>query len=242
MAVAQRWWFSVPIPEVMNTAAHGASTSAVCQSPGSLIAYWPGLNHVPASAGLGGVIVWINGAFGAGKTTVATAVSLRLPGSMPYDPEMVGYFLGHVVPESETGDFQDLPIWRTMVSDLAIALHRHYGGPLVVPMTVVEPAYLAEIVVPIREAGVDVHLFTLDVPATTLRERITAQVMSPDDPEDDERIRRWRLDQVDRCVAALSEHDLGTPVSNAGRPPEDVAAEIVAAMSLSIDRGARARA
>ena len=113
--------------------------------------------------GIRAVIVWINGAFGSGKTTVATEVHRRLPGSMLYDPEMVGFFLGHVVPESDSGDFQDLPIWRTMVGDLAQALVRHYGGPLVVPMTVVDPGYLDEIVGPVRAAGITVHLFALDV-------------------------------------------------------------------------------
>lgn len=180
--------------------------------------------------GIRAVIVWINGAFGSGKTTVATEVHRRLPGSMLYDPEMVGFFLGHVVPESDSGDFQDLPIWRTMVGDLAQALVRHYGGPLVVPMTVVDPGYLDEIVGPVRAAGITVHLFALDVAAATLRERITAQVMAPDDADDDARIRRWRLDQVDRCVAGLTSHDLGTPVSNEGRTPDEVAAGIVAAV------------
>ena len=173
------------------------------------------------------MLIWINGAFGAGKTTVAGEVQRRVAGSMLYDPEMVGFFLGHVVPESDTGDFQDLPIWRTLAADLAVALIRHYNGPLIVPMTVVVPEYLDEIVTPIRRAGIEVELFALQASQETLRARIAAQVMA-DDPDDDARIRRWRLDQVDRCLAGLAAHDLGTPVHTEERTPADVADEIVA--------------
>jgi Mg-chelatase subunit ChlI len=34
---------------------------------------------------------WINGAFGAGKTTLAEELHRRLPETILYDPEYVGY-------------------------------------------------------------------------------------------------------------------------------------------------------
>ena len=37
------------------------------------------------------MIVWINGAFGAGKTLTAGEIHRRLPDSVVYDPEDVGY-------------------------------------------------------------------------------------------------------------------------------------------------------
>ncbi|MBQ0895813.1 hypothetical protein KBX37_22400 [Micromonospora sp. U56] len=35
------------------------------------------------------MIVWLNGAFGAGKTTVAAELCQRLPGARRFDPEWV---------------------------------------------------------------------------------------------------------------------------------------------------------
>ncbi|MEU4715141.1 hypothetical protein AB0F73_15975 [Micromonospora purpureochromogenes] len=35
------------------------------------------------------MIVWLNGAFGAGKTTVAAELCRRLPGARRFDPEWV---------------------------------------------------------------------------------------------------------------------------------------------------------
>ena len=37
------------------------------------------------------MIIWINGAFGAGKTTLAEELSRRLSEAVLFDPEYVGY-------------------------------------------------------------------------------------------------------------------------------------------------------
>ena len=38
------------------------------------------------------MIIWINGAFGSGKTQVAHELKRRLENSFIYDPEQIGYF------------------------------------------------------------------------------------------------------------------------------------------------------
>jgi hypothetical protein len=50
------------------------------------------------------MIVWINGAFGSGKTTTAGLLTKRLDGAKLFDPEYVGYLLMSFV-ESPTGRF-----------------------------------------------------------------------------------------------------------------------------------------
>ena len=67
------------------------------------------------------MIIWINGAFGAGKTTLAEELSRRLSEAVLFDPEYVGYLLRHWVPVP-TGDFQDLPSWRELVIATALSL------------------------------------------------------------------------------------------------------------------------
>ena len=44
-------------------------------------------------ASLGPVIIWINGAFGAGKTALAEELHRRLPDAVLYNPEDVGLML-----------------------------------------------------------------------------------------------------------------------------------------------------
>lgn len=59
------------------------------------------------------MIIWINGAFGAGKTQTAYELHRRLPDSYVYDPENIGYFIRKNLPPALCeGDFQDYPMWR----------------------------------------------------------------------------------------------------------------------------------
>ena len=181
------------------------------------------------------MLIWINGAFGAGKTSVADELNHRLPNSMIYDPEIIGTALGYMVPKSETGDYQDLPIWRDLVVKAATALRRHYDKTLIVPMTVVNAEYLREIIAPLEaDAGSgtsELRVLSLVVSAEELRRRITEQTIS-DDLDVDAQARQWRLDQVERCVGALADEDLGRHVSNEGRPVSETVDEILSLLQL----------
>ena len=44
------------------------------------------------------MIIWINGGFGAGKTTLAAELHRRLPDAVVYDPEDVGLMLWKWLP------------------------------------------------------------------------------------------------------------------------------------------------
>jgi len=54
------------------------------------------------------MILWINGAFGAGKTTTVKKLRKLLANSFLYDPEEAGFFIRKNAPKSFLqGDFQD---------------------------------------------------------------------------------------------------------------------------------------
>ena len=52
------------------------------------------------------MIIWINGSFGVGKTTVAEKLKEKIDKSIIYDPEKIGMFLSNTLPTKED-DFQD---------------------------------------------------------------------------------------------------------------------------------------
>ena len=60
------------------------------------------------------MILWINGAFGSGKSSVAEAINKMASPSFVYDPEQVGYFFWHVFPDEmkRKGNFQHIEMWR----------------------------------------------------------------------------------------------------------------------------------
>ena len=89
------------------------------------------------------MIIWINGGFGAGKTTLAQELHRRLPDALLYDPEQVGLMLWKWMPPN--GDFQHLPSWRELVVATALSLRRHHADTLIVPMSLIRDAYRAQI-------------------------------------------------------------------------------------------------
>jgi len=176
------------------------------------------------------MIIWINGAFGSGKTTLAEELHLQLPGAMLFDPEYVGYVLVRWVPAPESGDFQDIPLWRKLVAEFAIGLRSEYHRTLIVPMTLVDPAYRDEIFGLLEKAGESVRQVFLDVPAEELHRRIEAQVLVESDPDADAKAREFRHGNVERCVRARVGLPADTLVLAADRySPAELAEQVLTA-------------
>lgn len=54
-----------------------------------------------------GVLIWINGAFGSGKTQTAHELQRRVGSAHVADPELLGFALHKMLPAHERTDFQD---------------------------------------------------------------------------------------------------------------------------------------
>ncbi len=153
------------------------------------------------------MIVWINGAFGAGKSTTARELIELIPNSTLFDPEVIGGALTHLLPAkrlAEVGDFQDLPSWRRLVVDTAAAMLAEVGGTLVVPMTLLRQEYRDEIFGGLAARRITVRHVLLAPAETILRERIADREVPPDLPDGEMRIRQWAYDHIEPYHAALA--------------------------------------
>ncbi|MEV6263489.1 NUDIX domain-containing protein [Streptomyces sp. NPDC051784] len=152
------------------------------------------------------MIVWINGAFGAGKTSAACELIDLIPNSTLYDPELTGGALSRLLPQkrlAEVTDFQDLPIWRRLVVDTAAALLAELPGVLVVPMTLLRQEYRDEIFGGLAARRIPVRHVLLAPEETILRRRIAERQEDADDPGRSERVRQWAYDHIEPYRAAL---------------------------------------
>ncbi len=121
------------------------------------------------------MIVWINGAFGAGKSGTARELVDLIPHSTLYDPETTGDAVRRLLPAkrlAEVEDYQDLPIWRRLVVDTAAALLAEVGGVLIVPMTLLRQEYRDEIFGGLAARRIEVRHILLAPEETILRQRI----------------------------------------------------------------------
>ena len=140
------------------------------------------------------MIIWINGAFGSGKTQAAYELWRRLPGSYVYDPENAGYFIRKNLPKSlYADDFQDYPMWRSFNRDMLEHTAANFTGDIIVPMTVANRAYLDEITGALSEKHAIKH-FILYAERDTLLKRLASRLEGKNS---------WAARQIDRCIIAF---------------------------------------
>jgi len=123
-----------------------------------------------------GVIIWVNGTFGAGKTTTSHLVADRSPELRLFDPESVGYMLRPNLTDYPVRDFRDWESWRILTPIVADEVVRFSGQSLVAPQTVLEEVYWDELLRGLSQRGHDVLHVLLDADEGILRARIEADM------------------------------------------------------------------
>ena len=142
------------------------------------------------------MIIWLNGAFGAGKTQTAYELHRRIPNSLIYDPEQIGYFINKNIPKELTNcDFQDHTIWRQFNYETLKYITSAVDRVIIVPMTVVNEQYFEEIVGKLKRDDVEVHHFVLWASEATLKARLKSRF---------EKENAWPVQQIERCMKGLS--------------------------------------
>lgn len=143
------------------------------------------------------MILWLNGAFGVGKTTTAQVIRQRAPRWRPFDPEHVGLLLAANLAGVEFNDFQDLPPWRSLVPAMACEISELTGDDLLVVQTVLVQDYWNEMRTRFGQQQQKVVHVLLDAPATVLEERIREDSM-------ERSAEKWRLDHIESYESARS--------------------------------------
>ncbi|GAA4104026.1 AAA family ATPase [Nonomuraea soli] len=166
------------------------------------------------------MIVWLNGTFGAGKTTTAKELHALLPASHVFDPETVGFYLRVVINEP-VDDFQHWPAWRALTAETINQLCLHWLGPLIVPMSLTRRPYLEEIFSALRAP---VRHILLHADQEELVRRIETDT-------EEAGARQWRLDHLRSYQEALPWLRDSAEVIDTTRVP---AAEVAAAIAKDL--------
>ncbi|WP_199614350.1 AAA family ATPase [Paenibacillus alkalitolerans] len=178
------------------------------------------------------MIIWINGAFGSGKTQTSYELHRRIPDSFVFDPENAGYYIRKNIPQqAKKDDFQDFPMWREFNYSMIKYIDSEYTGTIIVPMTVVNPQYFDEIAGRLRNDGVTVHHFALCASKETLLRRLRSR----GDGESS-----WAAQQIDRCIEGLSNEIFRHHLDTEHTSIESNAETIASMLNISLqpdDRG-----
>lgn len=164
------------------------------------------------------MIIWLNGAFGAGKTQTAFELHRRLQDSYVYDPENAGFFIRKNIPQAiSLPDFQDYPMWRAFNLQMLAHISERYAGDIIVPMTLVNRTYYDEIIGELSRKFEVKHLI-LYAEKETLLKRLASRL---------EGSGSWGARQIDRCIKAfdedITEYKIHTDSMNICQAAESVA-------------------
>ena len=135
------------------------------------------------------MILWLNGPFGAGKTTTAKVLADQLPGARHFDLELVGDLLMTALDDHEFKDYQDLPPWRELVPIVTEQIAGFTGQHLIAVQTVLREDYWRELAQGFERTPLDVFHVLLHVDSDTLAERARTDELAP-------KACQWRLDNI----------------------------------------------
>lgn len=141
------------------------------------------------------MIIWVNGCFGVGKSTIAGELNKQIKESIIYDPEEIGGFLSNTLPIKKD-DFQDYELWRIINYETLKYLNSRFKI-IIVPMTITNLQYYDEIIGKLKKEEICIKHFILSASKENIIKRLDSRGNST----------KWTYDQVDRCIRAFDSFD-----------------------------------
>ena len=172
------------------------------------------------------MIIWVNGAFGVGKTQTSNELHRRIQNSFFFDAENAGYFIRDNLPEEiAKNDFQDFEMWRSFNYDMLKYIDKNYDGIVIVPMTIVNARYHKEIIGRLRNEGVEVHDFVLLASKEVILKRLEKRSEGRDS---------WAAQQIDRCIDGFKSDIYQYKIDTNNMTISEVAEEICRILCIEI--------
>jgi 2-phosphoglycerate kinase len=179
------------------------------------------------------VIVWLNGAYGSGKTSTAFELSRRLNNAYVYDPENAGYFIRKNIPKTlHKSNFQDHEQWRTFNLELIKYIAKSYDGTIIIPMTLINPIYYNEIIGKLHENNIDVQHYILYANKEMLIKRLNKRAKIGES---------WAKSQIDNCIKSFNENITESKIYTDKLSIEEVVEIIAQKSNLSLLKDRRSK-
>jgi len=122
------------------------------------------------------MIVFINGTFGVGKTTLAERLVKAMPKSILFDPEGIGTAVQNILePFEKHDDFQHYPEWRKLTIETARQIIKRHKRDLVIPMTIWRSEYFTEVTDGLKKLDPDFRHFSLLASIDIVYDRLQAR-------------------------------------------------------------------
>lgn len=132
-------------------------------------------------------------------------------------------------------DFQDMPLWRSFNYQILKELHESCGGLVIVPMTLVNPAYFEEIVGRLEAEGVPVMHIILYASRETILKRLRKRSLGRLGSE------AFAVEAIGRCMEFFERPGVGIRIVTDGASVDQVVEQIAGACGLRLPPERRGR-
>ena len=165
------------------------------------------------------MIVWISGAYGVGKSTLAEALAGKLEDAMVFDAEEVGNAVRGNYPGEPYGViFEDYPLWCEFNYLLLKDLHSTFHRTILVPMTLVRQNSYDRIIQRLLDDGIDTKLIILEGAYQCIHDRILAR---------GEEEGCWCMENISMSSAGSAAIRNGFHIRTDGRTVEELARTVL---------------
>lgn len=163
------------------------------------------------------MIIWLSGAYGVGKSTIAEAMATKLENALIFDAEEVGNAVRENYPDCPYGYiYEDYPLWGKFCRMLLEDIHETFHKDIIVPMTLLRRDSYG-IIEKLNADGIPTKLVILEGSRQTIHDRILNR-------GEDENC--WCMENMELARSGSSAL-LGIRIQTDDRTPEAIAQDIL---------------
>lgn len=173
------------------------------------------------------MIIWISGAYGVGKSTLAEAMAERMENTLIFDAEEVGNAVRENYPNCPYGYiFEDYPLWAEFCFLLLKDIHTRFHKNILVPMTLLrEQSY--DMIQRLKDENIPTELIVLEADYQTIHDRIL---------ERGEEEGCWCMENIDLAMAGSAALP-GIHIPTTQVPVERLVQRVFAKLGMGVPEG-----